>query len=149
MGSAASSPTLPPRPAPCSCGVPVAEIMPGAGVRLEDGTALRSRMVLSNADPKVTLSLLDGNDVGHQLRRLEAWKVRSPVVKFNAALDRLPEWTAAPGADWPARATIDATGTIDEAQRAFEACAREAGPVRRDLHPDRPRPGVSRRPSTC
>ena len=108
-----------------ACGVPVAEIMPGAGVRLEDGTALRSRMVLSNADPKVTLSLLDGNDVDAGYReRLEAWKVRSPVVKFNAALDRLPEWTAAPGADWPARATIDATGTIDEAQRAFEACAR-------------------------
>lgn len=108
-----------------ACGVPVAEIMPGAGVRLEDGTALRSRMVLSNADPKVTLRLLDGNDVDAGFReRLEAWKVRSPVVKFNAALDRLPEWTAAPGADWPARATIDATGTIDEAQRAFEACAR-------------------------
>jgi len=23
--------------------------------------------------------------------------VRSPVVKFNAALERLPNWTAAPG----------------------------------------------------
>ena len=29
--------------------------------------------------------------------RLEAWKVRSPVVKFNAALSALPDWTAAPG----------------------------------------------------
>ena len=44
-------------------------------------------------------------------------------MKFNAALDRLPTWTAAPGDDWPARATIDATGTMDEAQRAFERCA--------------------------
>jgi len=108
-----------------ACGVPVAEILPGEGVRLEDGTALRSRMVLSNADPKVTLRLLEGQGVDEGFReRLEEWKVRSPVVKFNAALDRLPEWTAAPGADWPARATIDATGTMDEAQRAFEACAR-------------------------
>jgi phytoene dehydrogenase-like protein len=108
-----------------ACGVPVAEIMPGEGVRLEDGTALRSRMVFSNADPKVTLRLLEGQGVDAGFRdRLEEWKVRSPVVKFNAALDRLPEWTAAPGADWPARATIDATGTMDEAQRAFEACAR-------------------------
>jgi phytoene dehydrogenase-like protein len=108
-----------------ACGVPVAEILPGEGVRLEDGTALRSRMVFSNADPKVTLRLLEGQGVDAAFReRLEEWKVRSPVVKFNAALDRLPEWTAAPGADWPARATIDATGTMDEAQRAFEACAR-------------------------
>ncbi len=57
--------------------------------------------------------------------RLEAWKIRSPVVKFNAALERLPEWTAAPGETWPARATIDATGTMAEAQQAFERC--EAG----------------------
>ena len=51
-------------------------------------------------------------------------KVRSPVVKFNAALDRLPEWTAAPGERWPAMATIDVTGGLDEAQAAFEACDR-------------------------
>jgi phytoene dehydrogenase-like protein len=40
-------------------------------------------------------------------------------------LDRLPTWTAAPGEDWPARATIDATRTMAEAQVAFEA--RERG----------------------
>jgi enamine deaminase RidA (YjgF/YER057c/UK114 family) len=28
--------------------------------------------------------------------------------RFNAALDRLPNWTAAPGEDWPARATVEA-----------------------------------------
>ena len=108
-----------------ACGVPVAEIMPGEGVRLEDGTALQAPIVISNADPKVTLRLLDGQDVDAGFReRIESWKVRSPVVKFNASLERLPSWSAAPGADWPARATIDATGTIDEAQRAFESCAR-------------------------
>ena len=57
-------------------------------------------------------------------QRLEAWKVRSPVVKFNAALTALPEWTAAPGEDWPAQATIDLTGGLEDAQRAFEACDR-------------------------
>ena len=56
--------------------------------------------------------------------RLEAWKIRSPVVKFNASLERLPNWTAAPGEDWPARATIDASGTMAEAQAAFERCDR-------------------------
>jgi phytoene dehydrogenase-like protein len=108
-----------------ACGVPVAEILPGQGVTLEDGTRLRARTVICNADPKRLLGLLEGQEIDAGYReRLERWKVRSPVVKFNAALDRLPSWTAAPGESWPARATIDVTGTIDEAQRAFEACER-------------------------
>jgi phytoene dehydrogenase-like protein len=55
--------------------------------------------------------------------RLDAWKIRSPVVKFNAALTGLPEFTAAPGATWPARATIDLTEGLEAAQRAFERCS--------------------------
>ena len=78
--------------------------------------------MLCNADPKRALDML--TDVPDDYRaRLTAWKVRSPVVKFNAALTALPEWTAAPGADWPARATIDVTTGLDDAQRAFERCA--------------------------
>ena len=108
-----------------ACGVPVAEIVPGEGVTLEDGTSLRAGTVISNADPKRTLGMLDGQEIDPAFReRLERWKVRSPVVKFNAALERLPSWSAAPGEAWPARATIDVTGTIEEAQRAFEACER-------------------------
>src|SRR3954454_15149462 len=108
-----------------ACGVPVSEIVPGQGVTLEDGTSLRAATVISNADPKRMLSMLEGQEVDGAFReRLERWKVRSPVVKFNAALERLPSWSAAPGESWPARATIDVTGTIDDAQHAFEAAAR-------------------------
>jgi phytoene dehydrogenase-like protein len=108
-----------------ACGVPVAQIVPGEGVTLEDGTSLRSPTVICNADPKRLLGMLAGHEMDPAYRsRLEAWKVRSPVVKFNAALDRLPTWTAAPGEVWPARATIDATGTMAEAQAAFEAAER-------------------------
>jgi phytoene dehydrogenase-like protein len=108
-----------------ACGVPVAEIVPGEGVTLEDGTFVRARTVVCNADPKRTLAMLDGHEVDAAYReRIERWKVRSPVVKFNAALERLPDWAAAPGETWPARATIDLTGTMDDAQRAFEACER-------------------------
>jgi phytoene dehydrogenase-like protein len=103
--------------------VPVAEIVPGRGVRLEDGTFINARTVICNADPKVALSLLSELPDDYR-ERLSAWKVRSPVVKFNAALNALPEWTAAPGAEWPARATIDVTGGLDDAQRCFEACDR-------------------------
>src|SRR5215218_10374410 len=108
-----------------ACGVPVARIVPDEGVVLEDGTALRASTVICNADPKRLLAMLDGAEVDAAFRdRLEAWKVRSPVVKFNASLERLPTWTAAPGQSWPARATIDATGTMAEAQAAFDRCAR-------------------------
>jgi phytoene dehydrogenase-like protein len=108
-----------------ACGVPVAEILPEEGVRLEDGTQIRARTVICNADPKVALRLLAGQDIPVAYReRLEQWKVRSPVVKFNAALSALPEWTAAPGETWPAHATINVTGSLDEAQEAFERCDR-------------------------
>ena len=106
-------------------GVPVSEIVPGEGVRLEDGTLIRAATVVCNADPKVALRLLGDHDVPTAFKdRLEAWQLRSPVVKFNAALDRLPTWTAAPGQDFPARGTVDVTTGVDAAQLAFEACAR-------------------------
>jgi phytoene dehydrogenase-like protein len=106
-------------------GVPVARVLPGEGVVLEDGTRILARTVVCNADPKVALRLLGDADVPAGYReRLEAWKVRSPVVKYNAALTALPEWTAAPGERWPAFATIDVTGGLEEAQRCFEACDR-------------------------
>src|SRR4029077_10497644 len=41
-----------------ACGVPVSEIIPGEGVRTEDGTLIRAASVVCNADPKVALGLL-------------------------------------------------------------------------------------------
>ncbi len=106
-----------------ACGVPVAEIVPGEGVRTEDGTLIRATSVICNADPKVALRLLGEAEVEPDFKaRLEGWKVRSPVVKFNAALSRLPNWTAAPGEEWMAKATIDVTGGMRESQKAFERC---------------------------
>ena len=108
-----------------ACGVPVARILPGEGVVLEDGTRILAGTVVCNADPKVALRLLGDAGIPTDYReRLEAWKVRSPVVKFNAALRALPSWTAAPGERWPAFATIDVTRGLNDAQRAFEACQR-------------------------
>src|SRR4029450_4766977 len=40
-------------------GVPVAEILPGEGVRLEGGELIRAATVVSNADPRRTLGLVD------------------------------------------------------------------------------------------
>ena len=81
--------------------------------------------MISNADPKRTLGMLDGQEVDPAYReRLEGWKVRSPVVKFNAALGACRTGAPLRAREWPARVTIDATGTIEEAQRAFEECER-------------------------
>ena len=74
-----------------AAGVPVARILPGEGVELESGELIRARAVISNADPKRVLGMLDGDEVPPEFRsRLEAWKVRSPVIKLNAALSRCP-----------------------------------------------------------
>jgi phytoene dehydrogenase-like protein len=104
-------------------GVTVAEIAAGEGVRLEDGTFIAADTVVCNADPKRALAMLDELPADYE-RRLRDWKIRSPVVKFNAALTRLPSWTAAKGDAFPARATVDVTTGLEGAQRAFEACAR-------------------------
>jgi phytoene dehydrogenase-like protein len=105
--------------------VPVGEILPGEGVVLEDGTRISARTVVCNVDPKVALRLLDDSAVPADYReRLEAWKVRSPVVKFNAALTQKPSWAAAPGETWTHFATVDVTHGMDACQRAFEACDR-------------------------
>ena len=109
-----------------ACGVPVSEIVPGEGVTLEDGTLIRAATVICNADPKVALRLLGDSDAvpAPYRERLEAWELHSPVVKFNAALNRLPTWTAAPGETFPARATVDVTTGLEDAQRAFERARR-------------------------
>ena len=108
-----------------ACGVPVAAVRPGEGVETEDGTLIRARTVLSNADPKTALRLLDGADVPEDFAgRLRGWQVRSPVVKVNAALSELPRWTAAGGETWPAAGTVNCRESLDAAQAAFEACER-------------------------
>ena len=113
-----------------ACGVPVAAIHPGEGVELEDGTRIRARDVLCNADPKVALRLLGDAAIDTDYRRrLEDWKTRSPTVKLNAALKRLPSWSAAPGESWPARSQIDVGDGMDAAQAAFERCRDEGEPT--------------------
>ncbi|MCG8591775.1 MAG: NAD(P)/FAD-dependent oxidoreductase [Proteobacteria bacterium] len=78
------------------CDAPVASIAVrdgcAVGVVLEDGTALDSRCVVSGADPARTfLGLLAPKDLPEAFRReVAALDFRSPSLKINLALDRLP-----------------------------------------------------------
>jgi len=67
-----------------------------AGVVLENGEEIRSRVVLSNADPKRTfLKLLPSEhidaDFARQIRQL---KTEAAYLKFHAALRELPDFSA-------------------------------------------------------
>ncbi len=69
-----------------------------AGVVLEGGRVVRSKIVLSNATPHVTfLRLLDSKDVPSSFRHhIEHLDTQSPVCKINLSMDRLPNFTACP-----------------------------------------------------
>src|SRR5262245_60144314 len=103
-----------------AAGLPVARIVPGEGVELESGERIRARTVICNADPKRLLGMLDGVEVpGDYRARLEAWDVRSPVLKLNLALNRFPTFIAADGVE-PQRAMVTVTRGADAAQQAVE-----------------------------
>jgi phytoene dehydrogenase-like protein len=111
-----------------ACGVPVAGIEPGSGVVLDDGTAVAAPVVVSNADPHRTLALVEVEAVPSSWRaRIAGWDVRSPVLKLNCGLSRLPRFSAAPdgaeGAHVYLSMVVLATG-IDDTQAAFAAACR-------------------------
>jgi phytoene dehydrogenase-like protein len=110
-------------------GATVAAIVPGVGVRLDGGELIRSRVVVSNADPKRTVSLCE-SDVPESFRdRVAAWRTDSPVLKVNCALSRLPHFTAATPEAAPHRAMVTISTGVDATQAAFEASRRgEAAP---------------------
>jgi phytoene dehydrogenase-like protein len=110
-----------------AAGVPVARIAPGEGVELESGELIRAAKVISNADPKRTLGMLEPGDerVPDAFReRLEGWQVRSPVVKVNLALRELPGFTAAANGFEHQRAMVAITAGVDGVQEAADACRR-------------------------
>jgi phytoene dehydrogenase-like protein len=107
-----------------ACGLPVAAIEPGVGVRLEGGELVRAAAVVCNADPVRTLSLIDDAPADWRAR-VEAWDTRSPVLKLNCGLYRLPTFTAAgPEQSWVYRAMVVLSTGIDDTQAAFAAAGR-------------------------
>lgn len=68
----------------------VSAIRPGQGVELETGEFVAARVVISNADPKRTLDLTEGDVPATFAARVAAWPTDGPCAKVNMALTELP-----------------------------------------------------------
>jgi phytoene dehydrogenase-like protein len=94
------------------------------GVVLDSGEEIHARVVLSNADPKVTfLQLVEpaalAADFRHDIANLH---MQGCSAKINLALDALPDFTAYPGAHLGPqhRATMHICPSMDYVDRAWE-----------------------------
>ena len=76
---------------------PVSRILPGEGVELEGGERLRAPVVISNADPRTTLRLLDDEADAQWREQVERIPMTGCTVKITVALRELPNFRARPG----------------------------------------------------
>lgn len=82
-------------------GVPVARIIPGEGVELAGGETINASVIVSNADPQVTLRLLGEAADPTWQAQVEAIPMKGCTVKMNVALAELPNFKARPGLKEP------------------------------------------------
>lgn len=109
------------------CGVQVAAIEAhGHELRVQaaNGSELRARTVLSNADPQTTFLRLCAPRSLDQafLQRVRDWRAEGVSFKINLALGELPNFTARPGTDAQPhhRATIHVAPNVDYLQAAHD-----------------------------
>jgi phytoene dehydrogenase-like protein len=84
-----------------AAGVPVTQIIPGEGVRLESGERILSRAIVSNADPRTALRLLGSAADPDWRARVESIPIEGCTLKVNVWLRELPNFRARPGASEP------------------------------------------------
>ena len=111
-----------------AAGVPVARILPGEGVRLDDGTVIHAPVVISNADPRVTLRLLGEEADAGWRAQVESMPITGCTVKLNMLLRELPNFTARPGTNEPHHAGPDQYAALETgmARRLRGGAARRA-----------------------
>jgi phytoene dehydrogenase-like protein len=94
------------------------------GVALTDGTELRSRVVVSNAHPKITFcKLVEATHLPSDfLRAIDHYKTRSGTVKVNLALAEPPRFHGLTEADsmTAARSFIQLCDSMEYLERAFD-----------------------------
>jgi phytoene dehydrogenase-like protein len=102
--------------------VAVAEILPSEGVLLEGGERISAPVVISNADPVVTLRLL-GKSASPDFRtKVKNLPIEGCTVKLNVLLRELPDFVARPGQLQPHHfGQINAPLTHEEWKAGFTA----------------------------
>ena len=107
-----------------------------SGVTLEDGTTLEAATVVSGADPQRTLLGLSGREhlSDEMVRELEGLDFRSPSLKINLALDRLPRFRGAAGD----AAGPEHVGTIHLGASSLDALDAAFAAAQRGRLPERP-----------
>jgi phytoene dehydrogenase-like protein len=84
-----------------AAGVAVSQIIPGVGVMLEGGEQIHAPFVVSNADPRRTLRLLDSSADAGWRSQVESIPITGCTLKLNVWLRELPNFRARPGACEP------------------------------------------------
>ncbi|MGZ6973107.1 MAG: phytoene desaturase family protein [Acidimicrobiia bacterium] len=93
------------------------------GVVLGDGEQIDADVLIAATHPQITfLQQLDASELPDDfVDDLRRWKSRSGTVKVNLAIDRLPEFRAAPGFDPDVHGgTIVLAPSLDHLEQAFQ-----------------------------
>jgi phytoene dehydrogenase-like protein len=93
------------------------------GVVLENGTEIRSRMILSNADPKRTfLKMLPESELPPEfVHAVRGIKMAGPCAKVNLALSEEPRFTGTPASHTPLERTFyTLVPSLEFAERCYD-----------------------------
>ena len=93
------------------------------GVALEDGTEIRARVVLSNADPKRTfLGMIRENELpGDFVHAIRGIKMNGPCAKVNMVLAEEPRFTGTPANyDPQQRSLFTLVPSLEFAERCYD-----------------------------
>jgi phytoene dehydrogenase-like protein len=93
-----------------------------AGVVLKSGDELRSSVVVSSVDPRLTfLRFLDPGTLPDEfVEDVRRYKFRGSSGKVNFALDALPDFTSLPGPGPHLRGAISISPGVDYMERAYD-----------------------------
>ena len=98
-----------------------------SGVALENGTALRARVVVANVDPQSLFQALLPREVVPRAvaARMKKWKAGSGTFRINVALSKLPIFAALPEPGDHHTAGIILAPSLAYMDQAYRDCVRE------------------------
>lgn len=84
-----------------AAGLPVARILPAEGVLLEGGERIAAPIIISNADPRRTSTMLAEAADPRWRKQVDSVPIEGCTVKLNVLLRELPDFLARPGKPRP------------------------------------------------